>query len=244
MNVAGKTASVLVIEDDEVISDAIIHNLRKRGYNCRWARDGLEGLRKIRQETPDLILLDLMLPGLDGLKLCEQLRGEGFDFPIIICSARTSESDKVQGLSAGADDFITKPFGMTELLARVEANLRRMRQTPPAPKKIISRGLVIDPDRREVLIEGESLVLTPKEFAVLHYIASCAPRTTTREEIYRTVWGYDFIPGDRAVDVFVRRIRKKLATKLTEPILITQYGFGYKVKLAAPEPAGDEKSNI
>ncbi len=229
-----ETASrILIVEDDENILEAIAFKLKQKGYSCLTASDGLEGLRLLRREMPDLMLLDLMLPGMDGWKLCEQARQEGFDLPIIIVSARTSEFDKVQGLSIGADDYLTKPFGMNELAARVEAHLRRTRQPVTAPHGVIDAGpLKIDPDRKEAFAGGESLGLTSREFAVLHLLASQAPAVVSREDIYRTVWGYEMLHGDRSVDVFVRRIRKKLAAGLPDlSFLQTHYGFGYKFEL-------------
>jgi DNA-binding response OmpR family regulator len=224
---------ILLVEDDEVISETVVFNLEKRGYKCLTAFNGLEGLRKIRQENPDILILDLMLPELDGWRLCEQVRREGFQMPIIICSARTGEMDKVRGFSLGADDYLTKPFGMGELVARVEANLRRAYKEMPAAatQKIVVGPLEIDPASREILARGKVLDLTPKEFAVLYYLAMQSPVTVTREDIYRTVWGYEMIPGNRSVDVFVKRIRKKLAKVLPgHSFLHTQYGFGYKFR--------------
>ena len=234
-------ARVLVVDDDEVISEAIVFNLNKRGYRCYRAFNGLEGLRQARRKNPDIMLLDLMLPGMDGWKLCEQIRNEGFRFPIIILSVRTAEPEKVRGLGLGADDYMTKPFGMDELLARVEANLRRGRLNAAIPdRKIVAEPLVIEPQRREVLARGRSLKLTPKEFAVLYCIARRSPRTVSREEVYRTVWGYEMMPGDRSVDVFIRRIRKKLESKLPRHnFLQTSHGFGYKFINPGDEPAGE-----
>lgn len=234
-------ARVLLVEDDEIISEAIVYNLKRQGYLCHTALDGLEGLRQVRRQNPDLLILDLMLPQLDGWKLCEQIRREDYRFPIIICSARTAESDKVTGLSLGADDFITKPFGMAELVARVGANLRRARgeREPAAAERIVAAPLVIDPGSREVLADGEAVELTRKEFAILHHLAACSPRIVPRDEIYRTVWGYEFMPGDRSVDVFVRRLRKKLKAKLPQyKFLHTSYGFGYKFQAIRREAAG------
>lgn len=228
---AESSATILVVEDDESISEAVVYNLRKKGYRPLSARNGLEGLRLLRREKPDLMILDLMLPEMDGWKLCEQARQDGNELPIIILSARTSEFDKVQGLSIGADDYMAKPFGMNELLARVEAHLRRSRQAvAPAGEEIMNAGpLVIDTARRDAFTGGEPLGLTPKEFAVLSLLARAAPNPLSREDIYRTVWGYEMLHGDRSVDVFVRRLRAKLAERLPEhSFLHTHYGIGYK----------------
>ncbi|MDO8736334.1 MAG: response regulator transcription factor [Thermoleophilia bacterium] len=231
------SARVLVVEDDEGISEAIAFKLRQQSYTCLTAADGLEGLRLLRREKPDLMVLDLMLPGMDGWKLCQQAREEGFDLPIIIVSARTSEFDKVQALSMGADDYLTKPFGMNELAARVEAHLRRAQRPGATPgvtagTTVEAGPLTIDPGRKEAFADGEPLGLTSKEYAVLYLVASQAPMVLSREDIYRSVWGYEMLHGDRSVDVFVRRIRKKLIEKIpTISFLHTHYGFGYKFEM-------------
>jgi DNA-binding response OmpR family regulator len=238
-----KPTRVLVVEDDEAIRETIAYNVRKQGYRCLVAANGLEGLRILRRERPDLMILDLMLPEMDGWKLCEQAREEGFDLPIIICSARTSEFDKVKGLSIGADDYLTKPFGMSELIARVEALLRRRRQAGVGAGKsepITFGNLTIDSERKEAFGEGQPLGLTSKEFAVLFLLARESPMVISREDIYKSVWGYEMLHGDRSVDVFVRRIRKKLARQLSnQTFLQTHYGFGYKFEVAEiSEPRG------
>lgn len=223
-------ARILVVEDDESISEAIVFSLGKKGFRCLAAADGLEGLRLLRREKPDLMILDLMLPGLDGWKLCETVRQEGYSLPIIVVSARTSEFDKVQVLSLGADDYLTKPFGMGELVARVQANLRRASRSEVAPQGIVEAGpLVVDPDRKEAFSRDEPLELTSREFAVLYLLAKSAPLVISREDIYKAVWGYEMMHGDRSVDVFVRRIRKKIAAGIQGYTFVqTHYGFGYK----------------
>jgi len=228
----GKPVRILVVEDDEAIREAIGYNLRKQGYSYLQAANGLEGLRILRRERPDLMILDLMLPEMDGWKLCEQAREEGLDLPIIICSARTSEFDKVQGLSLGADDYLTKPFGMSELMARVDALLRRSGQVGVATRRsepINVGSLTIDPEKKEAFGAGKPLGLTSKEFAVLFLLAKQSPSVISREDIYKSVWGYEMLHGDRSVDVFIRRIRKKLAPQFpSQTFLQTHYGFGYK----------------
>ncbi len=227
-------ARILIVEDDESISESIRFNLVKQGFSCLQAADGLKGLRLIRSEKPDLLILDLMLPLLDGWKLCQQAREEGFDLPIIVLSARTSDFDKVECLSLGADDYMTKPFSMSELIARVKAQLRRARGGLKDDRQLaIEAGpILIDPVRKEASAEGEPLGLTPKEFALLSLLAREAPRALSREEVYRTVWGYEMLHGDRSVDVFVRRLRKKLAQRLPGyTFLHTHHGFGYKFEV-------------
>ncbi|MHB8792811.1 MAG: response regulator transcription factor [Thermoleophilia bacterium] len=228
-------ARILVVEDDEAIREAIVFNLKKQGYRYLVAANGLEGLRILRREHPDLMILDLMLPEMDGWKLCEQVREEGFDLPIIISSARTSEYDKVQGLSIGADDYITKPFGMSELMARIEAHLRRHHQAmggSARPEPLTFEGLIIDPERKEAFGDGKPLGLTSKEFSVLFLLARESPLVISREDIYKSVWGYEMLHGDRSVDVFIRRIRKKLSQRFAAlTFLQTHYGFGYKFEV-------------
>ncbi|MFA6000591.1 MAG: response regulator transcription factor [Thermoleophilia bacterium] len=225
----GVTARILVVEDDQSILEAIVFSLEKKGFRCLSAADGLEGLRLLRRENPDLLILDLMLPGMDGWKLCEQVRQDGYDLPIIVVSARTSEFDKVQTLSLGADDYLTKPFGMGELLARVQANLRRAARSATVHQGVIEAGpLTIDPDRKEAFSEDTPLGLTSKEFAILFMLAKSAPLVISREDIYKAVWGYELMHGDRSVDVFVRRIRKKIAAAVPGHTFVhTHYGFGY-----------------
>jgi len=225
-----KTYTALIIEDDESIAEAMSFNLGKAGFHCLVARDGLEGLRLLRRENPGVMILDLMLPKLDGWKLCRQARDEGFDLPIIVCSARTGEFDKVELLRMGADDYLVKPFGMAELVARVKANLRRTgAYSAQVHMETIKEGpLLIDPERREAFADGEPLRLTPKELAILHLLAREAPRPLSREDIYRGVWGYEMLHGDRSVDVFIKRLRQKLQDGIPGYSFIqTRYGFGY-----------------
>ncbi|RJQ46965.1 MAG: DNA-binding response regulator [Gaiellales bacterium] len=227
--------TILVIEDDESIREAVVYNLGKEGYRMLAAADGLQGLRLLRRERPDLMVLDLMLPGMDGWKLCEQVREEGYDLPIIVMSARTSDFDKVQLLDLGADDYLTKPVSMSELAARVRANLRRSRTAAGArgAAELVEAGpLVIDPGAHKASVDGRPLELTPRELAVLHYMVRQAPKTVSREEIYQAVWGYEMLHGDRSVDVFVRRLRKKLEEAAPgRTFLQTHYGFGYRFEV-------------
>ncbi|MHB0915024.1 MAG: response regulator transcription factor [Thermoleophilia bacterium] len=228
--------TILVIEDDDNIRDAVVYKLQRDGYRCLEAADGLKGLRLLRREHPDLLVLDLMLPGMDGWKLCQQVREDGFDLPIIIMSARSSEFDKVQLLDLGADDYLVKPVSMTELSARVRANLRRYQAAGGAGEALEAGPLKIDPLTRVAAIDGKPLELTPRELAVLHFVVRQAPKTVSREEIYQAVWGYEMLHGDRSVDVFVRRLRKKLAdADPTRTYLQTHYGFGYNFEVVAGE---------
>ena len=233
---AETSGTILVIEDDESIREAVAYNLKKEGYRMLVAADGLEGLRLLRREHPDLVVLDLMLPGMDGWKLCEQAREEGFEMPIIVMSARSSDFDKVQLLDMGADDYLTKPVSMGELAARVRANLRRARTAVGTLEPVTAGPLVIDPGSHTVAIDGKPLDLTPRELAVFHHIVRQAPKTVSREEIYQAVWGYAMLHGDRSVDVFVRRLRKKLQGAAPgHTFLQTHYGFGYKFEVMEKE---------
>ncbi len=249
MTVKNETAArILVVEDDDSILEAVSYKLKKQGYQCFTARNGLQALRVLRQQKPHLMILDLMLPEMDGWKVCEQVRTEGNDIPILIVSARTSEFDKVHCLRLGADDYLTKPFSMAELVARVEALLRRTRPAAFGAASFIDAGpLTIDPEKREASTGGHPVPLTPKEFAVLHFLAASSPRAVSREEIYQQVWGYEMLHGDRSVDVFVRRVRTKLAGQLPSySFLHTQHGFGYrfeprKVEAASRSAEGQEE---
>ncbi len=228
---SGETpTTALVVEDDESLADTIRFHLEREGFRVLVATDGLEGLRLLRGQNPGVMILDLMLPGMDGWELCRRARDEGFDLPIIVCSARASEFDKVETLGIGADDYLVKPFGMAELVARVRAGLRRARprRETGAGEPVEAPPLVIDPLRRDAFVGDEPLGLTPKELALLHLLAREAPRPLSREEIYRQVWGYEMLAGDRSVDVFVRRLRQKLADAAPAFTFIqTRYGFGY-----------------
>ncbi len=238
-----KTYLALIVEDDESIAEAIKFHLEKEGFRVLLAADGLEGLRLLRRESPGVLILDLMLPGMDGWEFCRKARDEGFDLPIIVCSARTAELDKVELLRLGADDYLVKPFGMAELVARVKANLRRAGELDSrAHMATVKAGpLLIDPERREAYTGGEPLGLTPKELAILHLLARQAPRPLSREDIYRSVWGYDMLHGDRSVDVFIKRLRQKLADAIPGQTFIqTRYGFGYYFELKEVEGPPEE----
>jgi DNA-binding response OmpR family regulator len=232
--------TVLIVEDDEAISDSMAYALARAGYRTLRAADGGQGLRLFRQQRPDLVILDLMLPQMDGWRVTEELRREDPRVPVIVCSARTSEFDRVHGLEMGADDYVTKPFSMKELLARVSAHLRRVeshrhRETGDA---IEVAGLAIDPDQVQAFVGGRSVGLTPREFEVLHALARAEGRPIARERVYREVWGYEMMRGDRSVDVFVRKVRQKLAAARPETTYVqTHYWVGYRFEAI---PAGAE----
>jgi DNA-binding response OmpR family regulator len=230
--------TVLVVEDDEAIADSIAYALERAGYRALRAGDGGQGLRLFRQQRPDLVILDLMLPSVDGWRFTEELRREDARVPVIVCSARTSEFDRVHGLQMGADDYVTKPFSMRELVARVSAHLRRVEshRHPEGASPIAVEGLLIDPEQVQAFTDGRSVGLTPREFEVLYALARAEGKPVPRERVYREVWGYEMMRGDRSVDVFVRKVRQKLAAARPQTSFVqTHYGVGYRFE-PAPEP--------
>jgi DNA-binding response OmpR family regulator len=231
--------TVLIVEDDEAIADSIAYALGRAGFRTLTAGDGGQGLRLFRQQRPDLVILDLMLPQMDGWRVTEELRREDPRVPVIVCSARTSEFDRVHGLEMGADDYVTKPFSMKELLARVNAHLRRVESHRQADGEgaIDVGGLVIDPDQVQAFVDGRAVGLTPREFEVLLALARAEGRPMARERVYRDVWGYEMMRGDRSVDVFVRKVRQKLAAARPDMTYVqTHYGVGYRFEAV---PAGE-----
>ena len=223
---------VLVVDDEKPISDIIKFNLEKEGYEVVVAYDGEEALQKVESESPDLIVLDLMLPKIDGLEVAKQVRAKR-STPIIMVTAKDSELDKVLGLELGADDYVTKPFSNRELVARVKANLRRQDATvSPAnddrTADIKVGDLTIHPDASTVTKRGENINLTHREFELLHYLAQHIGQVINREHLLQTVWGYDYFGDVRTVDVTVRRLREKIEDNPSHPQwLITRRGVGY-----------------
>jgi len=228
---------VLIVEDEPVLLETLVYNLSRQGYLVESARDGYVALDLARRSHPDLILLDVMLPGLDGFEVCRILRQE-MNVPILMLTARDDEIDRVIGLEIGADDYITKPFSMRELMARVKAQLRRVRllreeaeiQTELAPKEILNFGnLAIDDTRREALLDNKPIPLKPKEFDLLIYLARHRGQALSREKILEQVWGWDFSGGSRTVDVHVRWLRSKIETDPGRPSrIVTVRGAGYR----------------
>jgi len=227
---------ILVVDDEKPISDIMKFNLTKEGYEVHVAADGEEALQKVEEVHPDLILLDLMLPKMDGLEVARQVR-KNYDMPIIMVTAKDSELDKVLGLELGADDYVTKPFSNRELVARVKANLRRQ-GTPaaqPAEEEANSDieigDLVIHPDAYMVSKRGDNIELTHREFELLHYLAQHIGQVMTREHLLQTVWGYDYFGDVRTVDVTVRRLREKVEDNPSHPKwLETRRGVGYYLR--------------
>lgn len=224
---------ILIVDDEKPISDIINFNLAKEGYEIHTAFDGEEAVEQFETVQPDLVLLDLMLPKMDGLEVCRQIRKTS-DVPIIMLTAKDSEIDKVLGLELGADDYITKPFSNRELVARVKANLRRVNVAPVAEpeeaavNEIHIGALTIHEGLYSVSKRGEELELTHREFELLHYLAKNLGQVMTREHLLQTVWGYDYFGDVRTVDVTVRRLREKIEDTPSHPAwLITRRGVGY-----------------
>ncbi|KRN28662.1 response regulator [Lactobacillus selangorensis] len=225
---------ILVVDDEKPISDIVKFNLTKEGYDVYTAYDGEEALKQVDEVNPDLILLDLMLPKIDGLEVARQVRKE-HDMPIIMVTAKDSEIDKVLGLELGADDYVTKPFSNRELIARVKANLRRQTTSQASAQEAENENndieigdLVIHPDAYSVSKRGEKIDLTHREFELLHYLAQHIGQVMTREHLLQTVWGYDYFGDVRTVDVTVRRLREKIEDNPSHPEwLVTRRGVGY-----------------
>jgi two-component system response regulator VicR len=224
-------ARVLVVDDEPSIVDLLQYNLRRANYEVLVARDGQEALAKARQDEPDLIILDLMLPHLDGLEVCRALRRER-DVPIIMLTARDSEVDRVVGLELGADDYVVKPFSVRELMARVGSVLRRVapRQPEAASDLVKVGGLTVDAARHEARWHGVELALTALEFDLLHALARHAGQVLSREQLLAHVWGYDYYGDLRVVDAAVKRLRSKLR-QVVQPddLIVTVRGVGYKL---------------
>jgi DNA-binding response OmpR family regulator len=229
---------VLLAEDDGVIARAMVAHLRRAGMDVEWAEDGDRALRKIRFERPDVAVIDLMLPGEDGWRITRTLREEGITIPVIMISARGSEHDKVHGLKIGADDYLAKPFGMQELVARVEAALRRSGIAPAQAEtaRIEAPGLVIDPDRHQALLDGADAGLTPMEFRLLYVLAAAQGKALTRDRIQQRVWGTPYRHRDRTVDVCVRKLREKIDRRSpTHAYIHTHQGVGYRFEAISKE---------
>lgn len=224
-------AKILVVDDEEALQRLITHNLEREGYETIVAADGIKAMEILRQERLDLIILDLMLPGISGLEICKRLRQEKYEVPIIMLTARDEEIDKVLGLEMGADDYVTKPFGVRELMARVKAILRRQQRPETVPEQRIYRAgnLVVNLDAYQAYLNGDQLELTLKEFELLSLLIRHRGRVLKREYILDTIWGYDVETGSRVLDVHVSKLREKLEEDTRNPRYIrTIRGLGYK----------------
>jgi len=228
---------VLVVEDEPALLETLQYNLKRQGYQVLVARDGLRALDEARREHPDLVLLDIMLPGLDGLEVCRVLRAE-MSVPILMLTARVDEVDKIVGLEVGADDYMTKPFSMRELLARVKAMLRRVRLVREemtgtsdglSMERLAFGDLTIDLGRREVIRQGEPLALKPKEYDLLLFLARHKGMVLSRDLILERVWGWEYDGESRTVDVHVRWLREKIELDAAHPMrIVTVRGIGYR----------------
>lgn len=229
--------TILVVDDEPALRDTIAYNLRREGYEVVLASDGVEALAMARDHRPDLVVLDIMLPGIDGLQVLRTLRGES-TVPILLLSARGDEFDRVLGLELGADDYLPKPFAMRELVARVRAAVRRSRMPAldarpdliDAPREtIVAGGVTIDPAARQVTVDGVEVALKPKEFDLLVYLARHPGIALTREALLREVWGYAYPVDTRTVDVHIRGLRQKLGLDVEQGgVIDTVRGHGYR----------------
>ena len=224
------TSSILIVDDDKKLVELVRAYLEKDGYRVLTAHDGLRALELARQKRPDLVILDLMLPGMDGLDVCRVLRAEGNKVPIIMLTAKTTVEDRLVGLDLGADDYVTKPFSPRELMARVRAALRRLGEEQQAGRSHFQAGdLEVDLLRHETRVKGKLVHLTPKEFRLLEVLISEPGRAFSRLDLLDRVFGFDYEGLERTVDVHVMNLRKKIETNPSKPTYVqTVYGLGYK----------------
>lgn len=221
---------ILIVEDDPAILRGLKDNLEYESYEVSTARDGELGYRLIQEQRPDLIVLDLMLPKMDGYELCRRIRSEGMDMPILMLTARSEEVDRVRGFDLGADDYVTKPFSVPELLARIRAILRRAQPPTDLPDEVRFDEVIVDFKRFAAQKTGEVLKLSRKEFGVLRLLAARAGQVVTRNELLDEVWGHDYYPTARTVDNHIVSLRAKLEEDPAQPNhLITIHGVGYKL---------------
>lgn len=233
--------TILIVDDEQPIVDILVYNLQREGYTTIEANDGEEGIKLALDKKPDLVLLDIMLPKIDGLSVCKRIR-QSLNVPILMLSAKDEEIDKILGLELGADDYVTKPFSVRELMARVKANLRKadiiaenslntkQQQEEPETNTISVGDLSLNLDKFEVKVRGEVVDLTLREFEVLKYLAKQPGQVITREILLEKVWGYEYYGDIRTVDVTVRRIREKIEKDTSSPkILMTKRSVGYYI---------------
>ena len=230
--------TILIVDDEQSIVDLLVYNLKKEGYKTLEANDGITGIDMALTLKPDLVLLDIMLPKMDGLTVCKKIKNS-LNIPVLMLTAKSEEIDKILGLELGADDYITKPFSVRELMARIKANLRKNDKTSDEievvydendPNKIIVGDLCLDTEKFEVRVKGKMIDLTLREFEVLRYLATQPGQVVTREHLLEKVWGYEYFGDIRTVDVTVRRIREKIERDTSVPkILVTKRGVGYYI---------------
>ena len=226
---------ILVAEDDPDIGSLLEHYLKKAGFLATVVTSGRDVMPHVKRDTPDLVVLDLMLPGLDGLQLCCAIRADANTaaIPIIMLTAKAEESDRIIGLELGADDYITKPFSPNEVVARIKALLRRAHRVAPADSRLSYGGLTVDVDRHIVKIDGVEVKLTAKEFLLLQYLMQHRGRVLSRDLLLSDVWSYSYTGGTRTVDVHVRRLREKVPMLADAIVTVKQFGY----KLLDPAPA-------
>ena len=224
------TSRILVVDDEKNIVDIISYNLKKEGYEVLTAYDGQQGLKSALTESPDLILLDIMMPRLDGFEVCRRIREKKLQTPIIMLTARAEEVDKVMGFELGADDYVTKPFGTLELMARIKANLRKHAEPAAGEDKntFAVADLVFDMNMQDIRRNGQVIALTPREFELTKFLATQKNQVFTREDLLEKVWKYEYFGDVRTVDVTIRRLRSKLEENPEKPrYIITKRGVGY-----------------
>ncbi len=232
-----KKFKILVIEDDRTLREALRYNLVADGYEVVAVEDGGDGLVMMRQEGPDVVVLDLMLPSLNGIEVCKAIRRDGSIVPIIMLTARDSEIDRIGGLESGADDYVTKPFSMREFLARVAAQIRRMEMLSTvlgsSEDEVLDLGqLKINRGARSATLQGKELDLRPREFDLLAHLASNPGRVYTRDQLLRDVWGFEYSGDTRTVDVHVRWLRLKIEQDPSNPVCLgTVRGVGYRLNV-------------
>jgi DNA-binding response OmpR family regulator len=223
--------TILVIEDDRALREGLVLNFELHGYQVDAAADGEEGMQKAFDIRPDLIVLDIMLPGWSGLDILTELRDRQENVPVLILSARGTTDNKVEGLTIGADDYLAKPFELPELLARVEAMLRRRSVDQPTEPPLTFGHVVLNRDNRRVTVRGDEVTMSAREFDLLCFLALIPGRPRTREEILNNVWGWDFEGSPRTVDNFIRSLRRKLEPVPSNPrYILTAHGVGYKLQ--------------
>ncbi|WP_322506672.1 response regulator transcription factor [Anaerolinea sp.] len=231
---------ILVVEDERALQETLEYNLKRQGYEVQVAGDGILALDLAREFQPDIILLDVMLPGMDGFELCRRLRQE-INTPVLMLTARTEEIDRVVGLEVGADDYMTKPFSMRELLARVKAMLRRVRMIreemqkseentqKESEKRLLSGNLELNLARREVRVNGVVVAVKPKEFELLHFLMKHRGQVLSRDYLLKELWGWDYFGDSRTVDVHIRWLREKIEPDPAHPVrIVTVRGAGYR----------------
>ena len=229
---------ILIVEDESDLIKLLKYNLEKEGFRVSYATDGSIALAEVRRDPPDVVILDLMLPGLDGLEVCRQLRrSDKFSrIPVLMLSARSEEADRIVGLELGADDYVTKPFSMREVVARVRALLRRNEQAGPQKSKLQRGDIMIDPMAHSVMVSGKTVELSALEFRLLHYLASHPGMVFSRDQLLDSVWGNDRTVTPRSVDVYIRRVREKIENQPQQPIYVqTVHGVGYRFAVNGDE---------